>query len=242
MSFRIFSNLKTAAALCVVLGAIGPAIAQTAPAVTPPAVPPVAPPPVPVTPPPLPAVPALAVFVVQSGAQTGPFNAQQLTDLAKSGALTGSTMVWQEGMANWSPASSVQDLNPILADVTVAIDPKQYLAGSWVSTPSTVPLEGIGEGVANMIVNYDITGSLSGYGTIDAVSSYGPMQLRITVQGTYSAQMAGPNTIILTPNAQFTMSMPGQAPTSSPNNTPSRITILSPNSYRDDDGVVYTKQ
>jgi len=241
-----FQILASAALLSAALGGSYPAFAQTEPttppAIVPPAAPPALPPALPVAPPPLPAVPSISVFVAQNGAPTGPFDATQLTELARTGALAAGTMVWQEGMADWAAASTVDALKTILADTTVTLDPMQYLQGTWVSAPTSVPMEGIGNGIGNMVVNYEASGAVSGYGTINVESAYGPMQLTVTVQGTYTAQMSGTDAIIVTPNVQITVSMPGQVPNVEPDKTPQRLTILSPNTLRDDEGVIYTKQ
>lgn len=58
------------------------------------------------TPPP----PMIQYFAVVSGQQQGPFNLQQLAQLASQNSLTPETMVWKQGMANWQAANSVMEL------------------------------------------------------------------------------------------------------------------------------------
>ena len=59
------------------------------------------------TPPP---VPTISYMVATNGQQSGPYNMQQLQQLAQNGQLTSQTYVWKQGMANWIPAGQVQEL------------------------------------------------------------------------------------------------------------------------------------
>ncbi len=58
-------------------------------------------------PPPMPA----SFYIAVNGAQQGPFSLQQLSGLAGQGQFSAETMVWKQGMASWSPASSVPELS-----------------------------------------------------------------------------------------------------------------------------------
>ena len=64
------------------------------------------------TPPPMPNV---QYYVSVNGAQTGPFNIQQLQQMAQTGQLTKDTYVWKQGMAQWELAGNVQELNCLFA-------------------------------------------------------------------------------------------------------------------------------
>lgn len=64
------------------------------------------------TPPP---VPNVSYFVEVNGAQSGPFNMQQLQQMAQSGQLTPQTYIWKQGMANWALAKDVQELSCLFA-------------------------------------------------------------------------------------------------------------------------------
>ena len=59
------------------------------------------------TPPPIPNV---QYYVSNNGQQMGPYNMQQLQQLAQSGQLTQQTYVWKQGMANWDFAGNVAEL------------------------------------------------------------------------------------------------------------------------------------
>lgn len=64
------------------------------------------------TPPPMPNV---QYHVSANGQQMGPFNMQQLQQMAQSGQLTPQTYVWKQGMANWDFACNVSELASLFA-------------------------------------------------------------------------------------------------------------------------------
>lgn len=66
-------------------------------------------------PPPLPT--AAPFYVAVDGKQSGPFDQEQLRQLAAAGSLNAQTLVWKTGMAAWSAASTVPELAPVLATV-----------------------------------------------------------------------------------------------------------------------------
>lgn len=67
------------------------------------------------TPPPMPNV---QYHISVNGAQAGPYNMQQLSQMAQNGQLTPQTYVWKQGMANWSFAKDVQELASLFAPPT----------------------------------------------------------------------------------------------------------------------------
>lgn len=67
------------------------------------------------TPPPMPNV---QYMVAVNGQQTGPFNMQQLKQMAQSGQLTMQTYVWKQGMAQWELAGNVQELATLFTTPT----------------------------------------------------------------------------------------------------------------------------
>ena len=64
------------------------------------------------TPPPIPNV---QYHVSVNGMQMGPFNMQQLQQMAQSGQLTPQTYVWKQGMANWDFVCNVPELASLFA-------------------------------------------------------------------------------------------------------------------------------
>ncbi len=78
--------------------------------------------PQPAGPPPLPQ--AAQFFAAMGGQQAGPFDATQLKQMAVSGSLTRETLVWRQGMAQWTPAGSVMELAQIFGQVPPPFPPK----------------------------------------------------------------------------------------------------------------------
>jgi membrane protease subunit (stomatin/prohibitin family) len=63
-----------------------------------------------------PPVPQTAGFyIVVNGAQSGPIAVSDLSAKVASGQFTPQTLVWKQGMAAWSPASSVAELSSLFA-------------------------------------------------------------------------------------------------------------------------------
>ena len=66
------------------------------------------------TPPP---VPQIAYSVSINGQTSGPYNMQQLQQMAQNGQLLTNTNVWKQGMPNWELAGNVQELATIFGAV-----------------------------------------------------------------------------------------------------------------------------
>jgi membrane protease subunit (stomatin/prohibitin family) len=65
-----------------------------------------------------PPIPAAAMFHVAVGqSQTGPFDLPALQGQVASGQLTRNSLVWKAGMAQWSKAGDVPELQPLFAAV-----------------------------------------------------------------------------------------------------------------------------
>jgi len=54
--------------------------------------------------------PITAYFVAVNGAQTGPFNLQQLQAMAQAGQFTKQSLVWKQGMSGWLAAEGQVEL------------------------------------------------------------------------------------------------------------------------------------
>ncbi len=72
-------------------------------------------------PPPIPG--AVTYFVAVGGQQTGPFDTQTLASQVASGRLTAQSLVWTQGMAQWTPAAQVPALASLFANVPPPIPP-----------------------------------------------------------------------------------------------------------------------
>jgi membrane protease subunit (stomatin/prohibitin family) len=70
-----------------------------------------------------PPIPGAAYFVAIDGKQTGPFDLQTLESQAAMGRLTQQSLVWSQGMAQWTPAGQVQALAGIFANVPPPLPP-----------------------------------------------------------------------------------------------------------------------
>ncbi len=73
------------------------------------------------TPPPIPAEPSY--YVAVAGKQTGPFNMQALAAEAASGRLTRESLVWTQGMSQWTTAGATPALAGIFASVPPPLPP-----------------------------------------------------------------------------------------------------------------------
>jgi len=62
-----------------------------------------------------PPIPNVQYHISVNGSQAGPFNMQQLVQMAQSGQLTPQTYVWKQGMPNWAFARDVPELAGLFA-------------------------------------------------------------------------------------------------------------------------------
>lgn len=76
----------------------------------------------PAAPPPLPG--GKSFFVAVNGQQQGPFDMGALSQRQQQGQLTRETLVWAQGMANWTPAGQVPDLAALFANAPPPLPPQ----------------------------------------------------------------------------------------------------------------------
>ncbi|MGM9608038.1 MAG: SPFH domain-containing protein [Oscillospiraceae bacterium] len=74
------------------------------------------------TPPP---VPVVAYHIAVNGQATGPFDLAVLKQMAVSGQLTASSLVWKAGMSEWAKAETVDELNTLFANAMPPIPPTE---------------------------------------------------------------------------------------------------------------------
>lgn len=72
-------------------------------------------------PPPMPGT--VSYMLAVNGQQYGPYNMQQLQQMAQSGQLTAQTFVWCQGMAAWEPAANRSDLASLFAPAAPPMPP-----------------------------------------------------------------------------------------------------------------------
>lgn len=92
---------------------------------------PVAPPPVAgaAIPPSMPSQPVLQLFLAIGGQQYGPYDFATCQQLVKNGQLTPQTLVWQQGMAAWTPANQVAELTSLFAPAMLQMPPMPPAGG-----------------------------------------------------------------------------------------------------------------
>ena len=78
-------------------------------------------------PPPMPG--AVSYMLAVNGQQYGPYNMQQLQQMAQAGQLTAQSLVWCQGMAAWEPAANRQDLTALFAPATPPVPPTPPIPG-----------------------------------------------------------------------------------------------------------------
>ena len=78
---------------------------------------------------------ALSVYVAEDGQVSGPFDEAALKARLESRTKAAATLVWMQGMADWTPASKVPALAALVAGLPLdaPFDPAAYLVGAWVS-------------------------------------------------------------------------------------------------------------
>lgn len=79
-------------------------------------------------------------FIILNGSQTGPFEVNELYNKG----ITPETLVWTEGMENWTPAWQVGDLKPVINSSIVRSEPPKYEPDGPGSdkTPTPPPYKG----------------------------------------------------------------------------------------------------
>lgn len=73
-------------------------------------------------PPPLPG--QVKFFVALNGQQTGPFGVDEIQGKINTSQMNRDTLVWKEGMANWTPAGQVQELAALFSSMPPPLPPQ----------------------------------------------------------------------------------------------------------------------
>lgn len=191
--------------------------AVTVPALAPPALPAATPPalPVEVTPPPLPQIPAYYVGI--DGQPVGPLDEAALREMVAGGELTETSLVWTDGMQDWSKAGEVADLKDLLEDAPKAAalgtgkDGSKAPAATPVAAPGAgavgvalpgnwhvdgmIPVDGLGMGDADILQVFNPDGTYEASGTILAVvpgmANY-PVEIVVSTVGRWTV-VEGPD-------------------------------------------------
>lgn len=201
---------------------VAPVVAEPVAAPPAAAVPPALP--VEVVPPPLPQLPAYYAGI--DGKPVGPLDEAALREMIASGKLTGETLVWTEGMADWIKAAEAEDFATLLeeapksaalgtgkdegkAPAAIPVGAKPVatpapaiasvaaaLPGTW-EIDGMIPVDGLGMGDAEILQVFNPDGTYTANGTIIAVvPSLGSLPVEIVVS------TAGRWTVTEGPNGQ----------------------------------------
>ena len=196
------SFLALALTPILLIGAAGFAIADSHALPSPPPLPGATPPPLP----PQPTGVQMKIYVSINGQVAGPFNRQELEAKIQTGELTRRTFVWQEGMADWQQAQTVQVVANLFTGVPQqpAFDARAFMLGTWaINASSNMPT---GEPYqVNGSTTYNQDGSLTGFGTMTIQGQYGNFSATITTKGRWSVEPKTDNTFILKTNGSMTM-------------------------------------
>lgn len=202
------------------------------------------------TPPPVPDA-GPKVFLVENGAQAGPFTMEQIKAKIAARAMSRETLAWIDGMPNWAKAGEVPQLAGLFQGAQPPAPPPgrdavKFLTGRWNADPQQVAVPGIGTGTARGWAAYDAVGGLKGEMVTSAPYLDGMMTVTITqsLQGTYKAESIAADKIQITWNVTVKTEMkstgsqvPG-APSLEQMNQSFVITILDDNTVRSDKGSV----
>ncbi len=226
-SFLLFSVVQYAAPAY--------ANAHLQPPAPPPQIGGVTPPP---PPPPPPPAQQLKVYYTVNGQTLGPFNADQLKAKIAAGEVGRQTLVWMEGMAEWQAAATVAAVAPLLTNVppTPKFDAAAYLVGTWEAR-YTVSIPGQGQAQVSESMTYRPDGTVTGFGTMVSQSTYGPITVTMSSQGTFTAEAKTQNSFVLTPNIQVTFNSGAGIPNTSTNTTPALLTVVDRNTMAIDAGT-----
>ncbi len=204
--------------------------------------------------PPLQAI-QLSVFVVQNGAQTGPFNQPELVAMVAAGTLRQETLVWHDGLANWVPATNVPAINHMFAAAGPGsggqnppppppppeMDAAAFLSGTWVGGPFNSTDE-LMQSVWSSTTTYNADLTSTFILTSDLTQQGITIRQIIRGKGTYKAEMQGANTIFLTPEMQLEIYTGDSGPSPSEYRTAFTIKIIDQNTIDNDRGNRFVRQ
>lgn len=191
-------------------------------------------------------------YVVENGAQAGPYTLAELEGRARAGQLTGQTLIWATGMAQWTPAAQVPELAQVLGQGGVVPDAptdfKAFLTGAWVADPTQVPVSGVGLGTANAVTTFHEAGAFELKGSIQGVHASG-MDFTITLAatGTFKVQSLGAKSfrVVYEGDLMSTWQHPDPNVPGVPNITklqPATYEVLDANTLRDGEGYVMRRR
>lgn len=137
------------------------------------------------------------VYVVDNGQAVGPLTHADVEQRIRDGRLTAQTMVWKQGMADWSPARTVKEVAQLLNGLQPPPPPpvrdyNAFLDGRWETGRTDLPIEGIGLGTQKMEVIYNRVGTYTSTQIIEVSDGMGGV-LRTTNKGRGTFKITNPS-------------------------------------------------
>jgi len=216
----------------------------------------------PAGPPPLPGASTTTVdereyFLDESGSASAPLTRDEVAARLADGRATPETLVWFDGMAEWTPLSetplaglllspSSATAAPAPATPTVkaaAPDPQNLLPGRWHAELHE-QIDGMGQPIVLTIQfefgqSGDFTGNASTRLDLSAQGMFEPVDMELTLQGRWSARPLDSNRFELHTQGSQVVRLPAlQVEEREEMNDYSTFDILDPNTLRDEDGTV----
>jgi len=198
-----------------------------------------------------PPLPTLKIFVALNDQPAGPFGQAQLKQMIASGQLTGQTLVWKDGMADWAPANDVAELQAMMQSAAPmptpepkpADDPAKYVTGVWSIQNAKIPV-GAQQATLSGTVTYKSDGSYSATAQMNLMGGAGQMpdKLDVTAKGTWSATMQGTSSIKISTVDDITIKSNTTGQSQQMQSSDSEVySIIDQNTMRDELGNTITR-
>lgn len=181
----------------------------------------------------------MKVFIAVNGQTTGPFGAEQIRQMVQSGQLTKTTMVWIEGMAAWTPAGQVSQLDEFFVGAPpppVEFNAAEFLSGTWQAEPSPLQIPNASNASVQGTVTYRSDGTFEGYGTMTITVQGYTQQMNFTLKGTWTVQNVTKDSFVLNQTGQATYQM-NYGPMTEQLNSSTRLRVIDQNTVAADDGT-----
>lgn len=192
-------------------------------------------------------------YLVENGAQAGPFSLDQLKARAAASQIKKQDLVWTQGMADWTRIADVPEVLAVFPQVNVPAPPpprdlNQFIAGTWAADPQQIPVQGVGVGTATGTITYQAIGGYALKGVISGIGT-GGLQFNIDVAstGTFKTQSLGTNSFRIIYEGDLSMTWRGLDPSvpGAPVVTKMQAAtyeILDENTLKDGEGYISRRQ
>jgi hypothetical protein len=200
-------------------------------------------------PPPLP--PQAEYYIGENGAQVGPLSEDELAERIADGRVTGRTLVWMEGMAEWQAASAVPEVAVLIAGTSGpaagALVPAEFIAGTW-TTSGPMPIPGIGNTDASLTSVYNADGTVTGSGSLEATvpgTAGGRVRFEVGIEGRWRVEPISDTSFRMILDGTTIVSAPSMGITDQRQpmrNQISTIEIIDENTIRDETGTISRRE